>query len=354
MIVSQVMTPKRKYIFIELNILLYRLSSNLIISLLICAYSNSMKQNILFIILCIALLFLPFLLIKEKPQEETVPPPTSELEIACPILIEVKGVKEKIPLETYVLGVVAAEMPVTFHEEALKAQSIAARTYVLRDTKYGQKPIDKTVLKQVYVSEEDRKKKWGESFQQYEDKLKKVIAATEGEIIVYKDQLITAMFFSSSNGQTESAENYSGNSIPYLVSVPSESEELYALNRTKQFEFTHGEWSKVFNMKWTANIPKTFKITKTDTDRVESVQMNGKTWTGREVRTLLGLPSTDFTVTFQSDKVIVDTVGYGHGVGMSQYGAEVLANDSVLAADILLHYYKGTEIKKFSPCLKSP
>ena len=82
--------------------------------------------------------------------------------------------------------------------------------------------------------------------------------------------------------------------------------------------------------------------------------MNGKSWTGREVRTLLGLPSTDFTITFQSDKVVVDTVGYGHGVGMSQYGAEVLANESVLAADILLHYYKGTEIKKFSPCLKSP
>jgi len=319
------------------------------------AYSISMKQNILFIILCVALLFLPFLLIKEKTtQEETVPAPTSELEIACPILIEVKGVKEKIPLETYVLGVVAAEMPVTFHEEALKAQSIAARTYVLRDTNYGQKSIDPTVLKQVYASETDRKEKWGASFQQYEDKLKKVIAATEGEIIVYKDQLITAMFFSSSNGQTESAENYSGNAIPYLVSVPSKSEEMYAPNRTKQFEFTHGEWSKAFNMKWTSNIPKTFEVRKTDTDRVESIHMDGKSWTGREVRTLLGLPSTDFTIMFQSDKVVVDTVGYGHGVGMSQYGAEVLANDSVLAADILLHYYKGTEIKKFSPCLKSP
>ena len=313
-----------------------------------------MKQNILFITLCLALLFLPFLLIKEKTLEETVPPPTSELEIDCPILIEVKGVKEKIPLESYVLGVVAAEMPITFHEEALKAQSIAARTYVLRDTNYGQKPIDPTVLKQVYVSEEERKKKWGSSFTQYEDKLKKVLAATEGEIIVYKDKLITAMFFSSSNGQTESAENYSGNAIPYLVSVPSKSEELFAPNRTKQFEYTHSEWSKAFNMKWSSNIPKTFQVTKTDTDRVETVTMNGKSWTGREVRTLLGLPSTDFTVTFQTDKVVVDTVGYGHGVGMSQYGAEVLANESVMAKDILLHYYKGTEIKKFSPCLKSP
>lgn len=315
------------------------------------AYSTPMKQNILVIILCIGLLFLPFLLIKEKHDAK----PTPEVgEIDCPILIEVKGVKEKIPLETYVLGVVAAEMPVSFHEEALKAQSIAARTYVLRETNYGKKSIDKTVQKQVYATEEERKKKWGASFKQYEEKLQKVIASTEGEIIVYKDQLITAMFFSSSNGQTESAENYSGNVIPYLVSVPSEAEELYAPNIIKQFEFTNKQWANAFGIKWTSNIANTFKVTKTDTDRVKSIQMNGKTWTGREVRGLLGLPSTDFTITFQDDRVVVETIGYGHGVGMSQYGAEVLANDSVGAHDILLHYYKGTEIKSFSACLKSP
>ncbi|WP_342600147.1 stage II sporulation protein D [Psychrobacillus sp. FSL H8-0483] len=313
-----------------------------------------MKQYILLLILCIGLLFLPFLLIKEKQEVKPVPEITPKLEIACPILIEVKGVKEKIPLETYVLGVVAAEMPITFHEEALKAQSIAARTYVLKATNYGEKTIDKTVQKQVYASEEDRKKKWGGSFEQYEAKLQKIIASTEGEIIVYKDQLITAMFFSTSNGQTESAENYSGYAIPYLVSVPSEEEELYAQNMNKQFEFTNKEWSNAFGLKWSSSIPNTLEVKKTDSNRVESIQMNGKIWTGREVRTLLGLPSTDFSISFQSNKVVVDTVGYGHGVGMSQYGAEVLANDSVKAHDILLHYYKGTEIKSFSPCLKSP
>ncbi|WP_144511992.1 stage II sporulation protein D [Bacillus sp. FJAT-22090] len=313
-----------------------------------------MKQNIILFILCIGLLMLPFLLIKEKNEAKPAPDVEQSLEIDCPILIEVKGVKEKIPLETYVLGVVAAEMPVTFHEEALKAQSIAARTYVLRETNYGKKSIDKTVQKQVYVTEEERKKKWGASFAQYEEKLQKVIASTEGQIIVYNDQLITAMFFSSSNGQTESAENYSGNAIPYLVSVPSQAEELYAPSIKKQFEFTSKEWAKAFGIKWSGNISTNFKVTKTDTNRVKMIEMSGKTWTGREVRTLLGLPSTDFTVTFQSDKVVVDTVGYGHGVGMSQYGAEVLANDSVGAHDILLHYYKGTEIKSFSSCLKSP
>ncbi|MEK4484616.1 stage II sporulation protein D [Psychrobacillus sp. FSL H8-0484] len=313
-----------------------------------------MKQNILLLILCIGLLFLPFLLIKEKQVVKPVPEITPKLEIACPILIEVKGVKEKIPLETYVLGVVAAEMPITFHEEALKAQSIAARTYVLKATNYGEKTIDKTVQKQVYASEEDRKKKWGGSFEQYEAKLQKIIASTEGEIIVYKDQLITAMFFSTSNGQTESAENYSGYAIPYLVSVPSEEEELYAQNMNKQFEFTNKEWANAFGLKWSSSIPNTLEVKKSDSNRVESIQMNGKIWTGREVRTLLELPSTDFSISFQSNKVVVDTVGYGHGVGMSQYGAEVLANDSVEAHDILIHYYKGTVIKSFSPCLKSP
>ena len=313
-----------------------------------------MKQNIFLLVLFLCLLFLPFLLIKENNDAKPVPKITPEVEIDCPILIEVKGVKEKIPLEAYVLGVVAAEMPITFHEEALKAQSIAARTYVLRETKYGEKSIDKTVNKQVYASEEDRKKKWGSSFLQYEEKLQKVVAATEGEIIVYKDQLITAMFFSTSNGQTESAENYSGYAIPYLVSVPSKEEELYARNRTQQFEFTNKEWANAFGIEWSSSIPKTLKIKKTDSERVKSVEMNDKTWTGREVRTLLGLPSTDFTISFQTNKVVVKTVGYGHGVGMSQYGAEVLANDSVAAHDILIHYYKGTKIKSFSACLKSP
>lgn len=318
------------------------------------AYSLPMKQNILLLILCIGLLFLPFLLIKEKHAAKPAPEPDQALEIDCPILIEVEGVKEKIPLETYVLGVVAAEMPISFHEEALKAQSIAARTYVLRETNYGKKSIDKTVQKQVYTTKEERKKKWGASFEEYEKKLQKVVASTEGEIIVYKDQLITAMFFSTSNGQTESAENYSGNAIPYLVSVPSQEEELYAPNMKKQFEFTNKQWANAFGIKWSSNISTSFQVKNTDTNRVESIQMSGKTWTGREVRTLLGLPSTDFTVTFQHDKVIVETVGYGHGVGMSQYGAEVLAIDSVGAHDILLHYYKGTKIKSFSSCLKSP
>ncbi|QFG01085.1 stage II sporulation protein D [Psychrobacillus glaciei] len=313
-----------------------------------------MKLNILLLLICIGLLFLPFLLIKDKHEAKPAPKLELDFEIECPILIEVKGELEKIPLETYVLGVVAAEMPISFHEEALKAQSIAARTYVLRETNYGEKAISKTVQKQVYVSKEDRRKKWGASFDEYEDKLQRIVASTEGEIIVYKDQLITAMFFSTSNGQTESAESYSGNAIPYLVSVPSQSEELFSPNVKKQFEFTNKEWANAFGLKWSESMAKTFQVTKTDSNRIKSIQMIGKTWSGREVRALLGLPSTDFTVSFQRDKVVVETVGYGHGVGMSQYGAEVLAHDSVRAHDILLHYYKGTEIKIFSTCLKSP
>ena len=256
-----------------------------------------MKQNILLILLCIGLLSLPFLLIKEK--DELVAPPEHMQEIACPILIEVKGVQEKIPLEEYILGVVAAEMPITFHEEALKAQSIAARTYVLRETDYGEKAISKTVQKQVYIGKDERKKKWGASFESYEAKLEKVVKATAGEIIVYNDELITAMFFSTSNGLTESAENYSGNVIPYLVSVPSKEEEQYSPKVNQQFEFTQKEWASTFGLKWSDQIIQTFQVTNTDSNRVESLQMSGKTWTGREVRTLLGLPSTDFDISFR-------------------------------------------------------
>ena len=122
----------------------------------------------------------------------------------------------------------------------------------------------------------------------------------------------------------------------------------------QKFEFTSKEWSDIFKMKWSNNIGGTVKIARTDSNRVKSVEMNGKSWTGREIRALLGLPSTDFSIAFQNDKVVVETIGYGHGVGMSQYGAEVMANNSAKAHDILLHYYTGTEIKSFSPCLKSP
>ncbi len=300
------------------------------------------------------LMFLPFLLVKEKEKVEEAVLEVTGMEVECPILIEVKGEQEKIPLETYVLGVVAAEMPISFHEEALKAQAIAARTYVLRETDYGLKPIDPTVQKQVYASVADRQEKWGSSYENNEKRLEAIVAATEGKVIVYKNQLITAMFFSTSNGQTESAEDYSGYAIPYLVSVPSAKEELFAQNMKKQFEFSRQQFAGAFGLSWSSSLPEALKIEKTGSNRVKSIEIGGKSWTGREARDILGLPSTDFQIIFQTDKVIVETVGYGHGVGMSQYGAQVLANDSMKAKDILLHYYTGTEIKNFSPCLKSP
>ncbi len=311
-----------------------------------------MKRILLLIAVFIGLMFLPFLLVKEK--EKAVVEVVTEVEVDCPILIEVKGEQEKIPLEEYVLGVVAAEMPISFHEEALKAQSIAARTYVLRETDYGKRAIDPTVQKQVYASIASRQEKWGSSFEENEKRLEAVVEATEGQVIVYKNQLITAMFFSTSNGHTESAANYSGYDIPYLVSVPSMDEELYSKNMKKQFEFTGDRFAKAFGLQWSAGLGKTLKITKTESNRVKEMELGGERWTGRDVRDLLGLPSTDFEITFHAEKVVVETVGYGHGVGMSQYGAQVLANDSREAKEILSHYYTGTEIKNFSPCLKSP
>jgi len=165
-------------------------------------------------VLCLlgALYVLPVLGLSERREE--VQPPTAD-EKACELFIEVEGQKEKIPLETYITGVVAAEMPVSFKKEALKAQAIAARTYALKTTNYGKKAIAPTVAKQVFYDESQRKANWASNFLGNEKKIVEAINETKGQVLLYNNDLITAMFHSTSNGQTESAYGYRGNTIPY-------------------------------------------------------------------------------------------------------------------------------------------
>ena len=159
----------------------------------------------------------------EKQREES---PQKVKDADCEIFIEVEGHPEKIPLETYITGVVAAEMPVSFHKEALKAQAIAARTYALKTTNYGEKAIAPTVARQVYYDETKRKSNWNSDFPGNEKKIVEAIEETKGQVLLYQDALITAMFHSTSNGKTESAYGYSGNELAYLQSVTSMSDRV--------------------------------------------------------------------------------------------------------------------------------
>ncbi|CAM5192054.1 Stage II sporulation protein D OS=Ureibacillus acetophenoni OX=614649 GN=SAMN05877842_10181 PE=4 SV=1 [Ureibacillus acetophenoni] len=265
----------------------------------------------------------------------------------CEINIKVAEVDVPVSLEDYVIGVVAAEMPAKFHPEALKAQAIAARTYVLKSTNYGEIEIEPTVARQVYYDQTVRQNNWQSDFEENEQKIREAVKSTEGEVIVYNNELITAMFHSMSNGMTESAKNYSGNDLPYLQPVAS-TDFQYATNYEVTKTFTIDEWNKRLGVNSTLSQVKQLKLKRNDTGRVDTVTLQDKVWTGRDFRNLLDLRSTDFSISVNGETIIVTTEGFGHGVGMSQYGADALANQGSTAYEILDHYYKNTKIEKIS------
>ncbi|MBE1555692.1 stage II sporulation protein D [Sporosarcina limicola] len=310
-------------------------------------------------VLFILLLFLIPFLLKQAPEMEVEKKAKEVKEELCPVDITVSGVDKPIPLEEYIVGVVAAEMPVTFHVEALKAQSVAARTYSLRATDSGKKPIAANVSAQVFVTEAERKKRWGKEFENNERKVRAAVKATEGDVLVFGEEIISAMFFSTSNGQTETAQNFSGNDVPYLQSVESPGEEDVAPKFEQKSEMKLAEWNKVLGVEWDAGRFGSLQLIRNPTGRVQKAVTTGFEVSGREMRELLGLASTDFDIAFDvTNKIVhVTTTGYGHGVGMSQYGAEAYAQKGWTAESILLHYYSGTKIKKFtlldSKCLKT-
>lgn len=316
-----------------------------------------LQGKISIMILTIVLLFYAPILF--KPTKEPASAKESTVEEACPISIDIEGVKEAVPIKAYVKGVLAGEMPVSFHEEALKAQSMAVRTYALKETNYGEKAIAKDVSAQVYLTEKERKKKWGKDFKKNEEKLDQVVQATVGKVILFEDELITAMFFATSNGQTEAAENFSGTAIPYLQSVESKGEEKVTATFVENKEWTLAEWNTLLGEEWDQERFESLQLIRNNSGRVQEVVADRFNKTGREVREQLGLRSTDFNIAFDVDRkrVLIETVGYGHGVGLSQYGAESYAQAGKTAEEIIAHYYTGVQIKKIEKdtveCLKT-
>jgi len=302
-------------------------------------------------IICLigSLYVLPVAFSERRTTEESV----QTTDNACEIFIEVEGQQEKIPLETYVTGVVAAEMPVSFKKEALKAQAIAARTYALKSTNYGREAIAPTVARQVFYNKEQRKANWTSNFPGNEKKIVEAINETKGQVLLYNNQLITAMFHSTSNGKTESAYGYSGNDLPYLQSVASMSDQSSPKYSAVK-EWTLAEWNTIWPDKWQVSDFSRIQYFFNDSGRVERLQLGKNVWSGREVRTLLQIPSTDFNISYDTNtgKIQVSTKGYGHGVGMSQYGAEAMASEGKTADEILHYYYQDIEIKKIDACLK--
>lgn len=300
-----------------------------------------------------------------QPQRQEEPEGTKEAAANESISLYINSSQkiEKLPLEEYVKGVVAAEMPASFHIEALKAQAVAARTYVYKRLRAaggrgcslhpGADICDDSTHCQAWITKGEMLKKWGIfSYYHYFSKINQAVNTTASLIILYQDEPIDPLFFSTSNGKTENSEDVWEKPVPYLRSVPSPGEES-SPHFFAQQEFSVEAVLSRLKQKWpdividSKNPEKDWKIIETsEGGRVKRMQVGNRIIKGTEFRELLGLKSTDFKWERAGKQIKIVTCGFGHGVGMSQYGANAMAKDGAKYEDIIKHYYTGVEIKK--------
>ena len=249
---------------------------------------------------------------------------------------------EEIDLDEYLYGVVSAEMPASFEIEALKAQAIAARSYALSKIETSTESYDLVtdITNQVYITTEDMQEKWGEDYDFYYDKIKNAVAATKNLVMEYEGDVISAYYFAMSNGATEDVSLVFGEARDYLKSVDSSWDES-----VKNFSVTTTFTKEEFCSKLSIDCSNITigAIDRSSTNRVNTIVINDKEFKGTTLRTLLGLRSTDFTIDI-ADDIKITTKGYGHGVGMSQYGANEMAKNGASYEEILNHYYKDIDI----------
>lgn len=287
--------------------------------------------------------------ITNKLEAETAAAKANESPFAVPVMRVSADQVEDIPLKNYIAGVLASEMPASFEIEALKAQALAARTYVITTILHKEKAakyaVEDTIKDQVYKDPEQLRKLFGVDYEEKMNKINKAVAATQGEILTYKDEPIDALFFSISNGYTENSEDYYGNKIPYLRSVesPWDKKSPKFLDQ-KTIPITAVEEKLGIDIPTEETI--TMKMSRTEGHRVDQLKIAGETFSGRDVRDKLDLKSSDFAIEKKRNHLIFTTKGNGHGVGMSQYGANFMANDGKSYKEIVSYFYKDVEISK--------
>ena len=254
---------------------------------------------------------------------------------------------DEVFLEDYVVGVVAGEMPITFEEEALKAQSVASRTYGLKkmlENKENDYDVVDTVMNQVYLDYEYLKLAWGDKYIENINKIKRVVKSTKGEYLVYDNEIIDALFFSTSTGYTENSEEIFKNKVPYLRSVESKWDKISPVYE-EQKKYSLSSFYTLLNIKY-SNILNIEYNKKTSTGRNVEIKINDITFSASEISNKLELRSNYFEIVQNNNEVIINTKGYGHGVGMSQYGAQGMALENKKYKEILQHYYKNVKITK--------
>lgn len=298
------------------------------------------------IIVTLLVIIIPFLFVKIFVQTDEI-----KFKYITNNTIRVKNEKTgqitKIPFEEYIKGVVAGEMPATFELEALKAQAVASRSYAMYQmtaTKDKDYDVLNTTANQVYLTDEELKANWKDEYTEKLNKIKTAIAETTGEYLTYKGQIVNAMFFSTSVGKTENSEEVFVSALPYLRSVDSiwdQDSPVYTDTYTFDLKDFYNKLNLPYNEKLTIEVTE-----KTSTGRTKKLKINNQELNGRDVATKLSLRSNYFDIVQNENKITITTKGFGHGVGMSQYGANGMAKEGYKYDQILKHYYQNTEIKK--------
>ena len=260
------------------------------------------------------------------------------------------GTVNVMDLDDYLVAVVLREMPASFETEALKAQAVVARTYTLRRVEHGGKHTDAAVCTdssccQGYRSQQEYISDGGK--QELLDKVIDAVNATSGEVLVYNNSLIEATYFSCSGGRTEDAQAVWGSDIPYLQSIESPGEEN-AAHYIDTVSFSVSEFAEKLGLN-PANVSQNWvgNIKYTNGGGIEEIQIGGNTYKGTTIRQKLGLRSTACIISIVGDTVTITTKGFGHRVGMSQYGADAMAVQGKTYPEILSHYYQGTDLIQY-------
>ncbi|NOV04407.1 stage II sporulation protein D [Paenibacillus planticolens] len=324
--------------------------------------------------LCVIIL-VPGLLVKKIPGGDVPSAQTDDYGsnqatvtqqgLMIPVYLTKKSVVETVPLEQYVKGVLAAEMPVEFELEALKAQAMAARTYVVRrvlEKDYSNMPVNDalvtdTTAHQAYLNDQELREKWsGGTYETNMAKIDRAVNETKDMILTYEHKPINATFFSTSNGYTENSEDYWPFMSPYLRSVPSPWDVKLSSRYQETVDITYKSMLQklgVTSIATTGTGEKSMKVLEWSTGhRIKKIAIGGKMFSGREVREKLGLASSQFAWKWAGSKITFTTYGYGHGVGLSQWGANGMAKEGKTAEQIVTYYYTGISIEKAAPFIQ--
>lgn len=319
-----------------------------------------MRKIIVIIIIntIITVFIIPFSIVSNFSEKTVAENTYTESPIKIEVYNPETETNEQTPFEEYIKGVVAAEMPALFDIEALKAQAVCARTYALRAIEAMGQTTDvlpnPSDIGQAYKTKEELKEQWCENFDEYYNNIETAVNETYGEIMVYNDEPILAVFHSTSTGYTENSENIWESALPYLKSVES-SGDIYAPQYETSTELSYDKIKELFISKYPSisfssdSLISQIKINSvSNAGYITSVTVGEVTMSGLDIREVLGLRSASFTMTDTGSSIIFTTKGYGHGAGMSQYGAEAMAEEGYTYKEILNHYYTDIDFKNMN------